>query len=76
MEDFQVTINAKDYTVAPGLHDNFYSVSCEGRSGMLAKGDDGEWEFSLQSSEGLHVSAKEIGRAIEMYLEARIHPLK
>jgi hypothetical protein len=76
MEDFQVRIKGSDYTITPGLHANFYSISCAGRSGMLTKGDDGEWEFSLQSSEGLDVSAAEIGRAIELYLESRTHPLK
>ena len=38
---------------------------------MLGKEEDGEWEFSLQSSEDLDVSAREIGEVIEMYLKNR-----
>ncbi|HEY1056374.1 MAG TPA: hypothetical protein VGE24_14605 [Emticicia sp.] len=71
MEAFQVKINDRNFTVVPRLHDNFYSVSYAGRSAMLGKEEDGEWEFSLQSSEDLDVSAREIGEVIEMYLKNR-----
>ena len=65
MKGFSVIIENQEYRIEPGLHPGFFSVSCGGKSSMLAKGIDGVWEYSLETSESLNVSAEQLGKEIE-----------
>ncbi|MFD2163231.1 hypothetical protein ACFSJU_12570 [Paradesertivirga mongoliensis] len=65
MERNKIIIRGIEYLLEPGLHPGYYSVTSRGKSAMLGKTPDGLWEFSLQSSDPLNISADELGREIE-----------
>jgi hypothetical protein len=69
MEAFNLNFQGKVYRIEPALHDGFYSVASGDASGLLLKDDEGQWVFSLETSESLSVEANDLAIAIEKALK-------
>ena len=65
MDAFDLTIEGQLIHIEAGLHADFYTVSQNNKSAMLGKNENGEWEFALQTSEAISLSAQQIGEEIE-----------
>ena len=70
MDSFELTIDGRLFYIETGLHAGFYTVSSEDKSAMLGKNPNGDWEFSLQSSESINLPAQQIGAEIERVISA------
>ena len=69
MEPFKIFLNGCEIDVYPQLHENFYSIKWNNQSAMLGKGNDGEWEISLQTSGASEIQPDLLGREIEIFMK-------